>query len=199
MLVLDFVGNSGRHTLQTVEDILEGKFSEEERALAKKKRDKVNTPLGAEKEARKELEALARAKQVQAKVVARGFDPFRVFGLKMDDEQRFASRFGMEPATEAQLHALRRYQMPEEDLRGLSKTAAKKLFGTIKKRIDAGLANYPQMRKLQEFGIFDKNIGFNRANEALSYLSTTGFGNRAPVDPNRLNEILHHRRQPGED
>ncbi len=199
MVVLDFVGNSGRHSLQTVEDILGGKFSEDEISLAKKKRKEGTDALAALKEARRELEALARAKKIQAKVVVRDFDPFRVFGMALGDEQRNASRFGLVPATDAQLHALRRHQIPEEDLKGLSKTAAQKLFGTIKKRIDLNLANYHQMRYLQQFGVYDKNIGFNRANEALAYLSTTGFGNRAPVDSKRLNEILHRRRDAGDD
>lgn len=199
MVVLDFVGNSGRHSLQTVEDILGGKFSEDEVSLAKKKRKEGQDALSALKDARRELEALARAKEVRAKVLVRDFDPFKVFGMSLDDEQRSALRFGLKPISDAQMHVLQRYGMPEADLRGLSMTAGRKLIGTIRKRQELRLANYQQMRKLQEFGIYDKNIGFNRANEAMLYLSTTGFGKKTPVDPNRLNAILHRPRDAGDD
>jgi superfamily II DNA or RNA helicase len=198
-MILDFVGNSGRHSLRSVVDVLGGRFTDEEIAKAKKKEEAGDIdPLAELKDARRELESIARAVRVQAKAVVSPFDPFHLFGVTIDDDIKYA-RFGQTPATTAQEFALRHMGVPEEQIRGLSKAAATELFKKVKGRQQHGLANYPQMALLAQFGITKKNIGFSRANEAVAYLSTTGMGTRSNYDPKRLNDILFAPREMGED
>jgi hypothetical protein len=198
-LILDFVGNSGKHTLQTTEDVLGGNYSEAEVALAKKKREEGGDSLQALKDARSELKALAQAAKVRARVEITPFDPFHVFGMAVPDDERYANRFGVEPASQEQLDWFRSRGVAEADLRGLSKRAAHKLRDQFKHRMIAGLATYKQMRQLQKFGITDKRVKFDRAKAAMDYIAQKGWGKQGEVDPLTLRSIIEHRRQPGED
>lgn len=199
MTVLDFVGNSGKHSLQTPEDVLGGNYSEAEVAQAKKAREAGGDALQSLKEARAELKRISMAATVKAKVEARDFDPFNVFGMDMPDDERFANRFGVEPASPAQLAWFRDKGVPEVDLRGLSKRAADKLRDQFKHRVIAGLATYKQMRQLQKYGIHDKQIRFAAAREALDYISSKGWGRSGHIDPQRLVTIVGQRREAGEE
>lgn len=201
-MILDFVGNSTKHALVTMEDVLGGSFSDEEVQRAKKKRQESGEAFDAREallRARREIEQLAKATRAKVRSEVRDFDPFRVFGMSLPDEQRFSSRFGLKPATEKQVAMLKKAGMPNEDVEGLSAGAAKRLIDKIVGRRKHGFANYQQMRILQQWGITQQNVLFDRANEATTYLSQSGFGKRRPVDPGKLNEILFHTRQPGEE
>lgn len=199
-VVLHFSGNS-RHSLMTPEDILGGTFTSEEIEYAKKKRKEEGSTKDARQallEAREGLERIARSARVKSvQSVVREFDPFRVFGMSLGDEQRYASRFGLKPASEKQLAFLRRAGMPEEDLSGLSKTAAKRLMDKIFGRRQHGLANYQQMRILQKWGITQQNVRFDRANDAVAYITRQGVNGR-PVDPGWLQELVTRSRDAGD-
>ncbi len=198
-LILDFVGNSGKHTLQTVDDVLGGNYSEAEVALAKKKREPGGDALQALKDARAELKALAQKAKVRATVQVTPFDPFNVFGVVIEDDERYANRFGVEPASREQLDWFRSRGVAEADLRGLSKRAAIKLRDQFKHRMIAGLATYKQMRQLQKFGINDKRVKYEAAKKAMDYISSKEWGRNGAVDPKELRTIIEHRRQPGEE
>src|SRR5437868_8788280 len=45
VLILDFVGNSGKHKLVSTADVLGGKYSDEAKALALKKAEKADKPV----------------------------------------------------------------------------------------------------------------------------------------------------------
>lgn len=193
-MVLDFVGNSSKHSLVGLEDMLGGNYSEAEVKEAKKKMgDGSRDPQSALIEARRQL-AEAAARSVRVKAAVRDFDPFHVFALS--DENRYATRFGEKKASEAQVSILRKLGVPEEELDGLSKTAAGKLLTVCSERRKKALCTYRQLRQLKRFGVTDTNIPFDRASDALTYIAGQHWKN---VDPHRLNEILFHARNAGED
>lgn len=199
LAVLDVVGNSTKHSLSSVEDILGGNYSDEEVYRAKKDRKEGGDPRAALRDARAELERMARAVKASVKASVRPFDPFRVFGLEMPDEEKYTSRFGHKPATDGQIAALRKWKVPDEEIDQLSKSAASKLMAQLIGRKQAGLAGYGQLRVLQGFGIYDRNITKDRASAAITYIASKGWGKSGPVDPAVLADIVSHKRAAGED
>lgn len=196
MMILDFVGNSSKHALCSAEDVLGGNYSEAEVERAKKKRKPGADVQQSLRDARKELQELARAARVSVKSQVRPFDPFLVMGLEVDEETRYASRFGGKPASPQQIAYLQSRKVPDEDLEGLSFKAASRLMTKMHERQKKGLCTYPMLRQLQRFGVTDMDITFERAGAVMSYLNTKGWSN---VDPQALNEILYHRRESGEE
>lgn len=194
--ILDFVGNSSKHDLCTPEELLGGNYSELEVKQAKKMRNPGEMVADALERARAELVKLAKAASVTFKSKTTKFDPFRVLDIPMDDESRNAMRFGGRPATEAQLEFLRNKKVPAEDLDGLSFKAAQQLMRAMDERKKKGLCSYPQLRQLQRFGVTEMDITWGRADAAMQYLKAKNWAN---IDPKALNDIIHHRRQSGED
>lgn len=198
MVVLDFVGNS-KHPLVTVTDILGGNYEPAEVEAAKKRvRDgELVDPQVMLREARqRELERLARQTKSRVKSSVRSFDPFRVYSLGQED--RYVQRFGEKAATEGQLHALRESGIEERDLEGLSKRGASKLLDIIHDRRKRGLCTYKQLRQLQRFGVTETEVTYARASAAITYISQKGW-ERERVDPKMLNEIIHHKRDAGDE
>lgn len=194
LVVLDFVGNSSKHSLVGLEDMLGGNYTESEVKEAKKHLGEgTRDPQKALLEARRQMADAAKAK-VRVKANVRDFDPFHVFEL--GDEQRYAHRFGEKPASEAQVAVLQKLGVPDEELRDLSKVAAGKLLKVCAERRRKGLCTYRQLRQLKRFGVTETNIPFAKASDALTYISIQKWKN---VDPLKLNNILYQLRQPGED
>lgn len=201
MMILDFVGNSTKHALISLEDLLGGNFTPAEIEEAKKKKrgagDEAYDAQKALAAARKELERIARASKASVTAAVRDFDPFKVYGMAISDEQRYSSRFGLKPASEAQRAALLKRGVPDEDLTGLSKIAAGKLLDRMGKRQARGLATYKQMRTLQKWGVNAQDIEFRAASDAIDYIASTGWG-RKPINPKHLNHLLFQTKEPGE-
>jgi superfamily II DNA or RNA helicase len=196
-MVLDFVGNSGRHSLMSPVDILGGNYSEAEVVEAKKRAKKAP---GADQralleEARAALLKRAKASRTRVRSRVKDFDPFAVLHLKHDS--KYTMRFGHKPATKKQKTALDRFGIPDVD--ELSKADASKLLDSLFKRADLGLASPRQLKQLQRFGITDINVSRARASEAMGYISSTGWGKKQTVDPATLQAIIHRRRQPGDE
>lgn len=212
MVILDFVGNSGKHALATVEDVLGGNYTEEEvsEAKAAKKRLGENARNARELLAQARRALAERAKSIAAAKVrstVRDFDPFQVFGIDMPDEARYTSRFGnAQPATEGQIEALRRAGVPDDELNQMTKRAASKLFQVIQGRRKHNLCTFKQLRILQKHGVTRKDVRYVRAGQAIDYIASVGWGNRKdswglPIrpDPARLDQILFGGRDAGED
>lgn len=201
-VIMDFVGNSGKHALVTLEDALGGKYSDEEIERAKKLRSKGgDAPMDAREalqEARRELLAMAQKIKAQVKATVSSFDPFHVLDVGVREKDRYAQRFGLKPASEGQLAVLRLKGVPESDLAGLSHRAAGNLLTELNNRRSAGLANYKQLRQLQRFGVNDRNVTFERASEVIDYIAKCGW-NPQRVDPVKLSAILHRGRDAGEE
>lgn len=194
MVVLDFVFNSGRHTLVTPADILGGNYSEAEVTLAKKKTKGGGDVLKALEEARAQLRRIAEKAAIKASSVRTEVDPFGVFHIKRDEGD---TRFGRQPMTQGQYEYLDRMGVKPDQLNQMSKAEASKLISTAKVRRDHGLCTFKQMRLLQQNGVTDIQVGFEKATEALDYIFKTRREGGKP-DPAQLDAIIHRQREPGE-
>lgn len=200
MMLLDFVGNAGKHSLMGPVDILGGDHSEEEIKEAKKrlKKSGATDVRQALEEARARLKAAAAA--ITSKVQSRTskFDPFAVLGVNDGEEAKYTRRFGFKPATVGQREGLKKWKFTEEDgLNELSMTEARRIMDELGARARAGLASYGQLKQLGKFGITDRNITRERASAAMNYLASKGWGKKG-VDPQALLSIIHHQRDAGD-
>lgn len=157
-LILDFVGNSGKHKLINPIDILAGKPLPPEvearvRELTEEGRPTEEALKQAEDEAiQREREREEKRKKnaaIRAKVAmkTRSVDPFGATTDALDPEHR---------ATQAQLDYLANFVKPkdlEKLAPNLSKNAAWKLTDTLKKRRKEGLCTYGQARVLARAGL----------------------------------------------
>lgn len=188
-VVLDFVGNGGKHSLVSPTDVFAGTYSDEEREAAKRivreasERDESVDPQEALLKAREELRQLAQSIESEVKSEVIAYDPFRVFGMK-------PQHVGMDrkKPSEKLLGALQRAGIPGGELKKMDATAARKLMATVIKRREVGLCTYGQLAKLQEHGVVRRNVTFDRAKRGIDYLKETGWGKR--TDRETLREIV---------
>ena len=162
-LIVDFVGNSGRHKLVTTLDILGGKEVDDEeirtraRSLISEKSEQGDSLDTAEAiaEARKEVEArrAAEAKRrefvkASATYVQIDVDPFNVYDLP-PVERTATDR--MRHLSLKQENLLRtRLRVNPDDLGYARSTQLLKEFF---RRVENGLASLPQVKLLKHFGI----------------------------------------------
>lgn len=197
MVILDFVGNSGRHSLVGPEDLLGGNYSEAEVDLAKKKPSPGGDIAAALQRARLELRRIASEVKSQVRTKASSFDPFSCFGVDRDAQDARDVRFGYIPATDRQRDALRRAGVEDGDLGNLSKSAATKLMATMIKRRELGLAVYPQLKALRKFGVATPTrLSARNAARTIEYMTNLrGF----PPDPDVIDGLIMGDRQMGDD
>lgn len=196
MVILDFVGNSGRHSLVGPEDLLGGNYSEAEIELAKKKESPGGDIAAALQRARLELQRIAGQMKSQVHTKATAFDPFSCFGIDRDAQDARDVRFGYIPATDRQREALRRAGVDEDAMQAMSKSAATKLMATMIKRRELGLAVYPQLKALRKFGIATPvRLSARNAARTIEYMTNLrGF----PPDPDVLDGLIMGDRQMGD-
>ncbi len=206
-LLIDFVGNSGKHKLITSADILGGNYSDEAIeqavAMARKSGGRVRMDRSIEEEEKRLEEKKARELEEQArkaKLVAKSFyktqsiDPFDVFQIKPSQPRGWDAgkeispkmakmlreNLGIDPSTIPYTQAL---QLVREQLR----------------RWDEKLCTFKQAKKLKEFGIDASKFNFQQADQAFKYLNTVkwrkyGNENFKPVSsvqiPKRRDKIV---------
>jgi superfamily II DNA or RNA helicase len=178
-LVVDFVGNSGRHKLMTTADILGGKFSDEEIARAEKnvKDKKGSADMTEELEkAREELEqarieeAARKAKLIgKARFVASSIDPFDVLGIKMERDRGWNSGKSLSPRQRAFLQK----QGINPDERSYHQN--KQILGELFKRMNKKAASFKQIKVLQKHGYDTREVTFKGASEILDSLAKNGW------------------------
>lgn len=171
LLVFDFVGNATKHALITPEDLLGGDYSDEEVALAKKRKAPGGDVLKALAEARAELARVAAAVRSKVTASVRSFNPFAVLDVDLASTTRDDVRWGRLPPTEKQLESLTKMKVPLDALKKLSQREAKVLLAERNKRHDAGLATYAQLAQLKRYGLDDKSVSFKNAGRALTYVA----------------------------
>lgn len=181
-VVVDFCGNAGKHTLMTPEDVLGGdEFTDEEKALAKKKakEEPGSDVLENLAKARAEIKAmmLAMKSQVKAKVVE--FDPFSVLHVSAPTD-------GVIPSSPSQRDALAKYGVTPGESKKMTKEQAKKLLASCHLRAQRGLASYKQLKILRKHGVDKINVSFKKASSAIEYISRSGWR----PDPTTLQSLL---------
>lgn len=196
-MVLDFVGNSGKHSLVSITDILGGSYSEAEVKRAKKKAEgkdgQGKNPQELLEQARAELQAIARAIKSKVKTKSETFDPFKV--MHMDGEGVMPS-VGYTPLSQNLRHALLNYGLTQGELQGMSQHDGQRFVSAQKARHAAGLATYKQLKYMQKFGVNHINIKKDRASAVITYIQNKRGQN---LNPKAIDAIVHYKRQPGDD
>lgn len=179
MLVLDFVGNSGRHKLVSSADILGGKYDdaivERARRQIEKKGDAANVDEElvkaerAEREAEKRRQAARRAKiRGRATYSTRSVSPFDILDITAQREPRW--HHGRQP-TPKQIDLLERHGV---DVDGQTGAQASQLIGEIIERRQNGKCTYKQVKLLARYG-YGPDVPFPRARELIDALARNGW------------------------
>lgn len=172
VLILDFKGNAGRHTLVNTFDVLTAAKDPdvEQRAQARMNSDDRVTILDALADAEREI-ALERRRELVFGVKSRlvEIDPFAVLGLHVAP-----GRWGGLPVTDRQLAVLERNGVASPMDRG----QAHALIQAIVSRTREGLCTYRQARTLLRYG-YDPDSTFDDARELLDALARNGW--RRPI------------------
>lgn len=200
MLMLDFVGNSGRHKLVCTADILGGNESDAviERATANAKKesaagrkanmrdelDKAKEELEEEVRQQHERERLEREAQAKrqhviakARFSKKSVNPFDIFDIVPKREPGWHK--GRKP-TEPMLAALRKFKVDEDTISGLSFCQAGEMLSLCKKRAAQGLCTVKQAKLLGKFG-YSTDTTFTEARRIIDALAANGWQRPAEV------------------
>lgn len=183
MLVIDFVGNSGRHKLITTADILGGKVSEQaiERAIAKAKKkgtalnmaevlQSEENNLRQEIEAQKKREAARRAAVVaKASYSSKSIDPFNAFQLQPARERGWDKDKRL---SEKQAALLRRQGV---DPSTLTYAQGRQVIAEMFRRWDKGLPSLKQCNVLQKYGYETKGLTKEQASALFDTLKKNNW------------------------
>lgn len=173
-LILDFVGNSGKHRLVGPADALAGReLSEDERKLAEKSLDgqlELEEVLAdAEREAQEAKSRRRREMNGAALVMYREREVDLFLGDHMpafDPDSPAAKR----PATAQQLADIEAAKLGKPPV-GLSEAEAVAMLTAVKERRSAGLCTIPQARLLEKNSCDTKGMTFDRARALITILS----------------------------
>ena len=184
-LVVDFVGNAGKHKLVTSADILGGKVSEEAVELAVTQARQAGGPVNmteALDEAEAELheqqrlaEAARRARLVAtARFTTQTVDPFDVLHLdpvkpRGWDKNRHLS--------EKQRSLLAKQGINPD---GIAFSQGKQLIAEIFRRWDSKLCSFKQAKVLRKYG-YNTDVSFTEASATIDALAKNGWVRPQPV------------------
>lgn len=178
LLILDLVGNSGRHRLVTSLDILGGRYEDDVIDLAIREAQKGQgpfDPLEALHAAEREAQRLAREAdekrrrfiQAKGKTKLTWRDPFDVFDMTPN---RVPGWHKGRPPSDRQRAFLEKRRVEEKVLDGLDFTRASQLIGKLMDRQDRGLCTYRQAKTLRKFGKNPTDMSFAEASQTLDQL-----------------------------
>lgn len=178
-LVIDFTENSGKHKLISAADLLAGKYSEPELAMAKSMlaRHEVKDILEALRRARakiKEMEAMrAQARKGYAATTIDPFDPLDILDASKQGG-------GGPTVSEKQRRVLKEYGV--ENVESLDAVQAAGLLKTVAERKAAGLADFNQVRTLMRRGGIraDRLVGLTSLDAAMFIAKLAKNGWRRP-------------------
>lgn len=182
-LILDFVGNSGRHKLITTADILGGKYDEETRKLAEEKVEKSNSSMRmsealkeSQREIQKRIEAAkleeeARKARLVAKVqfTTRKVDPFDAYGITPHKER---ARDVGKQFTEKQRGMLVRLGVDPDQI---SYSQGRQLMNETFRRWNEHLATAKQISLLKRFGVDAREMKMDDATAMITQIKNNGW------------------------
>jgi len=181
-LVVDFVGNAGKHKLVTTADILGGKVSEAALELAAKRTlkaggpvnmtealDKAEEDLKQQREERRLAEAARRSRLVAtARFTTQSVDPFDVLHLDPVKERGWDTSRQL---TEKQRSLLAKQGINPDNV---SFTQAKQLISEIFRRWDGKLCSFKQAKVLRKYG-YGTDVTFAEASATIDALAKNGW------------------------
>ena len=183
-LVVDFVGNAGKHKLVTSADVLGGKFSEEAIEKAMLKAREAGGPVNmtealdqAEEELRREQARLAevarRAKLVAtARFTTQSVDPFDVLHLEPVKSRGWDN---VKSLTEKQRSLLAKQGINPDNL---TFSQGKQLISEIFRRWDGKLCSFKQAKVLRKYG-YESEVSFDAARNIIDALAKNGWRRQA--------------------
>ena len=181
-LVVDFVGNAGKHKLVTSADILGGKVSEEAMELALARTLKAGGPVNMTEalgEAEEELkhqreqarlaEAARRARLVAtARFTTQSVDPFDVLEL---DPVKQRGWDNSRQLTEKQRSLLTKQGINPDNI---TFAQGKQLISEICRRWDGKLCSFKQAKVLRKYG-YNTDVSFAEASATIDALAKNGW------------------------
>ena len=187
-LVVDFVGNAGRHKLVTSADILGGKFSEEaiEKAIMKAREargpvnmtqelDLAEDQLREQREQARLAEIARRANLVAtARFTTQSVDPFDVLHLEPTKARGWDN---VKQLTEKQRSMLAKQGINPDQI---SFSQGRQLISEIIRRWDGNLCSFKQAKVLKKYG-YETNVSFENASRIIDALAKSGW--RKPAVP----------------
>ena len=186
-LVVDFVGNAGKHKLVTSADILGGKVSEEAQELAMTRARKAGKPVNMaqaldEAEAdlkQQEQERLAEAARRAQLVATARFSTEEVDPFDAYDVHPVAAR-GRDSVR--QLTAKQRSLLAKQGINpdGVSSSQGKQLIAEIFRRWDQKLCSFKQAKVLRKYG-YNPDVSFAEASATIDALAKSGWQRRPVV------------------
>jgi superfamily II DNA or RNA helicase len=187
LLVLDYVGNAGRHKLVSTADVLGGNYTDEEiEEAAKQVRESGGSEDMTEAldEARKKLQEerrlaleARRMRHLQKRAMirpgvkyeSRHVDPFDALDMVRG---RLRGWDTMAPVTEAQSAVLERFGLdPSTEIASLTKKEAGQLISRLITGRKAGLATFKQSRLLRRYGVSTRGLTFQEASSLIDALA----------------------------
>jgi len=182
MLVVDFVGNSGRHKLITTADILGGKFSDEEIELAEKEaREKgqrgesVDMTEELEKARRELEERKARDAARKARLVGKAaystvnINPFSVFDITPERERGWDHGMTL---SEKQKGLLRKQGLNPDSM---TYHQNKQVINEMFRRWNNKLCTMKQAKLLKKYGYETKDLPMADASRLINGLANNGW------------------------
>ena len=199
-LIIDFVGNSGKHKLMTTADILGAKFSDEvvEVAIKKAKEsggpvkitellDEAETDIQAKVKAARAAEEARRAKLVaNVKYSTKIVNPFDAWDL--------------DPVKERGWHQGKVLSQPQRDLlmkQGIDPdtmhyAAAKAVLNEMFRRWGNKLCSLRQAAILKKHGFSTHNMPFTEASRLITELKNNGWKRPAKLEQSPVTMAQHH-------
>lgn len=188
-LIVDFVGNSGRHKLISSADILGGKVSDEAIAKAIKTAkedggavrisallDEEEAKIIAAAEERRRLEEARKVKLVaKATYNTKHINPFEIFHMSPVKERGWDNGKSLSEKQKALL--LKQGINPDS----MPYAQGRQVLNEMFRRWGAKLATLGQLKVLQRYGYTDTNMKFATAKNLLDQLSKNGW--RRPLNP----------------
>lgn len=181
-LIIDYVGNSGRHKLMSTADILGGNVSDEVIELAKKKArengramrmdealQESQEEIEKEKERKRLAEEARRAKLLaKAKYTSKNVDPFDVFQLTPQQDRGWHKG---KVLSDKQKDMLMKQGINPE---GMNYASAKQMLLEIFRRFDNGLCSFKQAKLLKRYG-YDGNQTREEASKIIDAIAKNGW------------------------
>lgn len=174
-LVLDFVGNAGRHALVSAGDVLAGRPlpGEIKKAVERKQREEgmdLDAAIeAAEEEARRRLEEerlrrMRRHVRAEVTYAKKEIDPFGIFdGIGGGNGPR---------ATDKQLDLLRKWGVNVE--KTPSRREASQMIDRLAERRKRGICSYKQAALLAKYGL-PTDVGFKEASDLITIIKQNGW------------------------
>ena len=197
LIVLDFVGNAGRHKLICPADILGGNYPDDVVELAKenaaKESDRTGKPVDVATELQKAEREIAHRRDMEDEAISRDHlllrakfstakvNPFNILDIDPHKEKSWNKG---KPPSNKQLAYLKDMGV---DTSGMTSTHAHQVIDTLIKRREAGQCSYKMIKHLQRNG-FPPDLSMKHGKVIMAMLVRQGWRPLNATTRNKLKE-----------